>query len=295
MGREKGVMGRTEKKGILVVSFGTSHPDTRAKTIEVIEREIQESFPDCVVYRAWTSGMIRRKLLNRDGIYIFSVTEALEQMKADGIRQVVVQPTHILNGVENQQMLQEVKGKLADFEQISVGEPLLSTQQDCYRMADILVNAGPAEGIKEDEMLIFMGHGICCEKAKDEQNICGEEADRKKQENPVYEEINQRFLGMGFPRILVGAMEGEPGIGKMLEAARKEKVSKVVLMPFMVVAGKHAVSDLAGEGADSWKSAFEREGYEVRCVLKGLGEYEEIRRMFLEHADDAAKSLILKN
>ena len=285
-------METSKNKAILVVSFGTSHRDTCTKTIEAVEQEIQENFPGYVVYRAWTSGMIRRKLLKRDGVRIFSVSEALEQIKADGIRLVVVQPTHILNGVDKQQMLQEVKEKSADFEQISVGDPLLSTQQDCYKVADILVKVWKSEKIEEDEMLIFMGHGICCEKAKDEQNICEEEADRKQQENPVYEEINQRFREKGYPGILVGAMEGEPGIGKMLEAARKEKVRKVVLMPFMVVAGKHAVSDLAGEREDSWKSVFEREGYEVRCVLKGLGEYEEIRRMFLEHADDAAKSLI---
>ncbi len=269
--KSRRILMSTEKKSaILVVSFGTSHSDTCAKTIEAIENGIREKYPQYPLYRAWTSGIIRRKLLKRDGIHIFDVKEALEQMKKDGISRVVVQPTHVLNGYENTQMEEELKAAGDSFEQIIVSSPLLTTQQDCNRIADILEEEWK---LKEDEVLVLMGHGT------------------EHHSNFVYAALNYQFLCRGLTNLFMGTVEGSPTVDDMVDAVKRTGAKKVILAPFMIVAGDHANNDLAGDEEDSWKSIFEKEGYEVQPVLKGLGEYEDIRRMFLEHLAQSLDAL----
>ncbi|MCD7818918.1 MAG: sirohydrochlorin cobaltochelatase, partial [Lachnospiraceae bacterium] len=144
------------KKAILVVSFGTSYEETREKTIDRIEADIQERFPDYRVYRAWTSGMIRRKIENRDGIHIPDVQNALRQMAADGMTDIIVQPTHVINGIENDQMLEDIHTCRDLFTRVSVGVPLLTSQQDHTRIVRVI-----EEELKpdEEEALVLMGHG----------------------------------------------------------------------------------------------------------------------------------------
>ncbi len=257
-----------KNKGILVVSFGTSHPDTCKKTIEAIENEIHNAYPEYPVYRAWTSGMICRKIEKRDGIHIFSVSEALEQMKKDGIIEVVIQPTHVLNGIENTLMEQTIDAARMDFVSITVGTPLLTTQEDSERVVDFLIKEWH---LADDECLICMGHGT------------------EHHSNFVYAALNYQLAGRGVDNMVMGTVEGYPTVEDVLAAVKKINVKRIVLTPFMIVAGDHACNDLAGDEEDSWKSIFEREGYEVRCALKGLGEYKEIRRMFVEHLNKAMR------
>lgn len=141
---------------ILAVSFGTSHADTREKTIDRIEEDIQKAYPDDKVYRAWTSKMIIKKIWNRDGVKIFNVKEAMEQMKADGIKNVLVQPTHVINGIENDLMQEDVKAYADAFESISFGTPLLTTEEDNIRVAKAV-----AEDLQpgKENALVLMGHG----------------------------------------------------------------------------------------------------------------------------------------
>lgn len=257
----------TEKKSaVLVVSFGTSYADTCAKTIEAIENAVKEAYPSHVFYRAWTSRKICRKIEKRDGIHIFDVKEALEQMKQDGMEEVLVQPTHVINGIERDLMMEAVKEAQGAFSRVSVGAALLTTQEDCEKVIEVLEKE---LSVEEDEALVFMGHGT------------------EHYANFVYSALNYQFLTGGHENWFMGTVEGYPELEDVLAAVKKTGLKKVVLTPFMIVAGDHANNDLAGEEEDSWKSVFEKEGYEVRCVLKGLGEYEAIRKLFLEHLAQA--------
>lgn len=257
-----------KKRAILVVSFGTSHNDTCAKTIGAIENTIREAYPEYPVYRAWTSSKICSKIEKRDGVHIFSVKEALEYMKDQGVEELLIQPTHVLNGIENERMEKEIRAAGSLFETIAVGTPLLTSQEDSEKIVEILTKEW---NVKENEMLIFMGHGT------------------EHHSNFVYAALNYQFAVKGHKNMAIGTVEGFPTIDDMLEAARKVNPEKVILTPFMIVAGDHANHDLAGDEEDSWKNIFEREGYKTECVLKGLGEYEGVRQIFLEHLRKAEK------
>lgn len=254
------------KKGILTVSFGTSHLDTLERTIGEVERDIQRQFPDCGVYRAFTSGMIIRKLEKTEHMKIDTVKEALERMAGDGIEQVVVQPTHIINGIENDRMMEDLMENMGKFRSIRVGKPLLSSVDDYKKAIHGVMAETP---LAEDEVLILMGHGT------------------EHHANAAYPTLEYTFHALGYSNVLVGTVESFPELKNVMDKLEISGVKKVVLMPFMLVAGDHAKNDMAG-GEDSWKSRLEEEGYQVRVIMKGLGELEGIRRIFLEHIEAAA-------
>ena len=258
---------RTSKKGLLVVSFGTSYPETRKVTIEAIENDLQRAFPDRRLYRAWTSGMIRRKLEKAEGLRILSVAETLEQMAADGVTDVLVQPTHLLNGEELERTRETVRSFAGRFDTLSMGEPLLSCP------GDITVLARAVEEIYGDlpcgELLVLMGHGSAA------------------MVFPAYELLEEQLRRDGYPHICIGTVEFTPGIAPVLERVRRDKPARVHLAPLLVVAGDHALNDMSGDDPDSWKNQIAREGAEVVCHLTGLGEYEAVRALYVEHAGRA--------
>ena len=255
------------KKGLLAVSFGTSVNETREKTIDAIERELAAACPDCQLYRAWTSRMIIRKLKQRDQVQIDTVKEAFARMLADGITEVMVQPTHVIKGIENEQMMEEIRSFSEHFEKISVGEPLLSSEEDFRKVIEAVMEE--QEDLEEQEALVFMGHGT-------EHHV-----------NPVYAALDYMFKDLGYENVHVGTVEAYPSFASVLRLVKASDVKKVRLVPFMVVAGDHAMNDMAGGEEDSWKSLLEAEGYEVTCVLKGLGEYKGIQKLYAEHARQA--------
>lgn len=253
------------KKGILVVSFGTSHLDTMEKTIQAMEDDVAETFPEYKVYRAFTSRMILRKLEQEEGLKINTVEQAMRQMAADGIRGVVIQPTHIINGIEYDRMVEDVRKQEDQFEWIRVGKPLLSSADD-YKKA---VHAVMAETeLAPGEVLALMGHGT------------------DHHANAAYPMLEYTFHALGYSRVLVGTVENFPDLNNVMTKLKICGAEKVALMPFMMVAGDHAKNDMAGE-EDSWKSEMESAGYEVRVILKGLGELKGIRRIFEEHIREA--------
>ena len=253
---------------ILAVSFGTSHADTREKTIDRIEEDIQKAYPDDKVYRAWTSKMIIKKIWNRDGVKIFNVKEAMEQMKADGIKNVLVQPTHVINGIENDLMQEDVKAYADAFESISFGTPLLTTEEDNIRVAKAV-----AEDLQpgKENALVLMGHGT------------------SHYANSVYAALDYRFKDMGYDNIFLGTVEAYPSLVSLMKQVHAYHPKKVILAPFMIVAGDHAKNDLSSEEEDSWRSQFEKEGFQVECLLKGLGENETIHQIFIDHIEEARK------
>lgn len=260
------MMEQQQTKAILVVSFGTSHADTREKNIDRIEADISAAFPDYRIYRAWTSKMILKKLKNRDGIVIDNVKEALERMESDGIRELIVQPTHVMNGIENELMTAQVRAFDGHFDEIRLGAPLLTTEQDSREAIAALEQEWKT--LPENEALVLMGHGT------------------EHYANSIYAALDYMMKDMGYANMFLGTVEAYPTLEALIRRMKKEKPVKVHLAPFMIVAGDHAKNDMSGEG-DSWAARFSEEGFDVECHLKGLGEYPQIRDMFVRHVREA--------
>lgn len=258
-----------EKKALLVVSFGTSHPDTLKKTITAIEETVSARFPGAVSRRAFTSGMVIAALKEREGIEIDNVHQALARLEAEGCTQAVIQPTHIMNGDEYEKMLAQA-GAFAEKMKLSVGKPLLTAVQD-YRDVCTAIMAqldAPAGG----EAIVFMGHGT------------GHYA------NAAYSQLDYMLTDMGWRNAFVGTVEGYPAFGEVIRRLEERpEIRRVRLYPLMIVAGDHAKNDMAGDGPDSWKSRLEERGYTVECHLTGLGEYPAIREIFASHALEAGR------
>ena len=254
----------SEKKAILTVSFGTSHLDTLETTIGAIERRIAQAFPDYRVARAFTSQMIINKLKRTEDLAVDNVKEALGRLAQEGVERVIVQPTHIINGIENDRMMEDIMEYMDRFQKIKVGKPVLSSVDD-YKKA---IHAVMAEvDVAEDEMLVLMGHGT------------------EHHANSAYPTLEYTFHALGYQQVLVGTVESFPELKNVMTKLRISGKKKVLLMPFMIVAGDHAKNDMAGED-DSWMSELKEEGYEVRAIIKGLGEMEGIQNLILEHIED---------
>lgn len=251
------------KKAILTVSFGTSHNDTRKITIDAIEQDMQAAFPDYALYRAWTSKMIIKKVNARDGVHICNVKEAMEKMLQDGITDVLVQPTHVINGIENDLMKEDALAFQEQFHSISFGDPLLTSEQDNLAVIDAITSE--FKTLTKDEVLVLMGHGTT------------------HYANAIYAALDYTFKDKGYSNIFLGTVEAYPTMESLLKMVHAYQPKKVVLAPFMIVAGDHAKNDMASDEPDSWYSQFKAAGYDVEPVLKGLGEYTGIRKLFIEH------------
>lgn len=257
------------KKAILVVSFGTSHLDTKSKTIDYITDKIKNEFPEYEIYEAFTSGIIKKVLMKRENLHVFNVEEAMEQMLLDGITEVIVQPTHILNGIEYEKMLSQMEPYKEKFNAIRSGLPLLTHTEDYLYFIENFMQEMPK--LKQDEALVLMGHGS-------DHYI-----------NVTYSAMNDMFRAKGHEHVYVGTVEAYPYLEDIMKRMEKEKYEKVYLTPFMIVAGEHVKNDMLGEEEDSWLNELERAGYEVDPICKGLGEYEFVSTIFTSHIHDILK------
>jgi sirohydrochlorin cobaltochelatase len=260
------------EKELLVVSFGTSFNDSRRLTIGAVEKALEEAFPDWSVRRGFTSQIIIDHVKSRDGEVIDNVTEALERAEKNGVKTLVVQPTHLMNGFEYTDLSEELAGWADAFEKIAIGEPLLTSDEDFSRVADALIDV-TKEFDDGETAICFMGHGTEAES------------------NGVYAKMQEVLSAKGMEHYYVGTVEAEPSLEDVLEAVKKGSYKRVVLRPMMIVAGDHANNDMAGDEEDSWKSAFEAEGYKVVCVVEGLGGIPAVQDIITEHARAAADSV----
>ncbi|MDO5399554.1 MAG: sirohydrochlorin cobaltochelatase [Eubacteriales bacterium] len=252
------------KKAILAVSFGTSHPDTLEKTIAAIEGALALAFPDRTLRRAFTSGMIRMKLKQRSGVNVDSVDSALDRLAREGFGDVVVQPTHIINGDEFDKLRALAAPFAGKFSRLALGAPLLTEADDYRAVAEALDEILPAP--RQDAAVVLMGHGT------------GHHA------NAAYGLLQYVLYDRGRRDAVIGTVEGYPGLEEVLRRLEERKVRRVHLVPLMIVAGDHAKNDMAGEDPDSWRSRLEQLGYTVTWSLRGLGEYEAIQNIFVRHA-----------
>ncbi len=260
------------EKELLVASFGTSFNDNRRLTIGAIENAMEKAFPDYSVRRGFTAQIIIDHVERRDGIHIDNMDEALERAINNGVKTLVVQPTHLMNGLEYEELTGQLAEYADSFEQIAVGEPLLTSDDDFNRVMKAIVEA-TAEYDDGETAICFMGHGT------------------EAASNEVYGKMQDLLKANGYDNYYVGTVEAEPSLEDVLTAVQAGDYKKVVLEPLMIVAGDHANNDMAGDEEDSWKTEFENAGYEVTCILRGLGELPEIQQILVEHAQKAIDSL----
>ena len=257
------------KKAILAVSFGTSYPDTLRKTIAATEQALAEAFPDWEVRRAFTSGMIIRKLKERDGVEIENVHQAMHRLEEEGYTHVAVQSTHVMHGEEYEKMLSQLEPYRMRMK-ISVGMPLLHSEEDYLSVAKALLNWLPT--LDADEALVLMGHGTT------------------HFANSAYAQM-EHMLQAHCDRVYLATVEGYPTLDSVeRQLAKRPEIRRLMLAPFMLVAGDHARNDMSGD-EDSWAEQLKQAGYTVRCILQGLGECSAIRELFVEHCRLAMEAL----
>ena len=257
---------------LLVVSFGTSFNDSRRLTVGAIEEAMEKAFPDYSVRRGFTSQIIIDHVKERDGEVIDNVGEALDRAVDNGVKNLVIQPTHLMDGLEYNDLVNEVAQYADAFESISIGKPLLTSDEDFQTVAKAMVDA-TASYDDGKTAICFMGHGTEAES------------------NAVYAKMQQVLTDGGYANYYVGTVEAAPSLDDVLALVQAGTYERVVLQPMMIVAGDHANNDMAGDEEDSWKTAFEAAGYQVECVVRGLGEFEAIQNLLVEHAQAAAGEL----
>ena len=275
---------------ILVVSFGTSFNDSRVDDIKGIEDAIQAANPDWCVRRAFTAQIIINHIQARDGEFIDNMDQALERAVANEVKNLVIQPTHLMHGAEYDELMEAVEAYRDQFETVKVAEPLLgevgadstAINSDKEAVAKVLTEAtvkdagyGSLDMAKEDgTAFVFLGHGTS-HTAK-----------------VSYSQMQSQMGELGYDNVFIGTVEGEPeetSCEAVIDAVTQAGYTKVILRPLMVVAGDHANNDMAGEDEDSWLSMFNTSGNfeSVDVQIKGLGSIEAVQQLYVEHTADA--------
>jgi sirohydrochlorin cobaltochelatase len=224
------------------------------------------------VRRGFTANIIIDHVNRRDGILIDDVDAALNRAIDNGVKTLVVQPTHLMNGLEYNDLIEQVGEKSDAFDKVVFGKPLLTSDDD-FKRVETAITDWTKEYDDGKTAICFMGHGTEAES------------------NAVYQKMQDLLTADGFKNYYVGTVEATPSVNDVLKLVQAGDYERVVLEPLMVVAGDHANNDMAGDEEDSWKSVFENAGYEVECLIRGLGENEEIRKLYVEHAQAAIDSI----
>lgn len=256
-----------DKKALLVVSFGSSFIENRENSIDASEAVIEAAFPAYDKYTAFTSEIIIDIYKDRDNVEYDTVTSALEKISKEKYGELLVVPTHVINGEEYDQMMEALEPFEEKFETLTVSSPLLTHATDYDLVADAIVSELPE--VDDQTAVVLMGHGT------------------HHDANSAYPMLDYVFKHMGHENIYVGTVEGSPEFDAVKKDLEGKGYEKVLLMPLMVVAGDHAHNDMAGDEEDSWKVMFKSLGYEVDYIMKGMGELPAIQNLFVEHAKEA--------
>lgn len=250
------------KKALLVISFGTSYQETREKNIESCEKQLAAAFPDRQLFRAFTSGMIIRKLRERDNLHIDNPEQALTRLLEMGYEDVAIQSLHVINGDEYEKVVSEVDKFRPLFKRLTLGKPLLSSYEDYQQLLCALQNQMPE--LKENECVVYMGHGASHHAFS------------------AYACLDHMMTSSNF-KGRTGAVESYPEIDLIIDSLQKSNIKHVHLKPLMLVAGDHAINDMASSEEDSWRTQLENAGIAATPWLQGLGENWLIRQMFIDH------------
>ena len=277
---------------LLVVSFGTSFNDSRVADIKGIEDALQEANPDWSVRRAFTAQIIINHIQARDGEKIDNMTQALDRAVANGVKNLVVQPTHLMHGAEYDEMCEALEQYKDKFESVAIAEPMLGEvgsdatviNADKEAVAKAITAAAVADSGFESvdaakeagTAFVFMGHGTA-HVAK-----------------VTYSQMQAQMQQLGYENVFIGTVEGEPeetSCEAVIEAVKAAGYTNVILRPLMVVAGDHANNDMAGSEDDSWKTMFEAAGFTVDCQIAGLGEIADVQALYVAHTKAAIDAL----
>ena len=280
------------EKELLVVSFGTSFNDSRVADIKSIEDALQAANPDWSVRRAFTAQIIINHIQARDGEKIDNMEQALERAVANGVKQLVVQPTHLMHGAEYDEMCAAIDKVRDKFESVEIAEPMLGEvgsdatviNTDKEAVAKAVVAAALSESGYESTAAakeagvayVLMGHGTA-HVAK-----------------VTYSQMATQMAKLGYENVFVGTVEGEPeetSCEAVIEAVKNAGYTTVVLRPLMVVAGDHANNDMAGADDDSWKTMFEAAGFTVNCQISGLGRIADVQALYVAHTKAAIDAI----
>lgn len=261
---------KTNRRAILVVSFGTSYIDTMEKTITAIENEIQNVYKNDTIYRAFTSQIIINKLKKVNNIQIDTVKEAMDKIVEQCYDTVICQPTHIMHGIEYEKMIAMIKPYEKIIPNIKYGTPLLSSSEDYDKVVNAVMKEN--EQLNQKDVLLLIGHGT--------EHFA----------DASYAALNYRFCANGYQNVLVGTVEGYPDMETVLKKLNTIDSNTIYIAPFMIVAGDHANHDICGDDENTWKTKLTSKGYAVHTILKGLGEYPHIRKIFIKHIENAIKS-----
>ena len=280
------------EKELLVVSFGTSFNDSRVADIKSIEDALQEANPDWSVRRAFTAQIIINHIQARDGEKIDNMEQALERAVANGVKQLVVQPTHLMHGAEYDEMCAAIDKVRDQFDSVEIAEPMLGEvgndatviNADKEAVAKAVVAAALEESGYESTAAakdagvayVLMGHGTA-HVAK-----------------VTYSQMATQMANLGYENVFVGTVEGEPeetSCEAVIEAVKNAGYTTVVLRPLMVVAGDHANNDMAGADDDSWKTMFEAAGFTVNCQISGLGRIADVQALYVAHTKAAIDAI----
>ena len=280
------------EKELLVVSFGTSFNDSRVADIKSIEDALQEANPDWSVRRAFTAQIIINHIQARDGEKIDNMEQALERAVANGVKQLVVQPTHLMHGAEYDEMCDAIDKVRDKFESVEIAEPMLGEvgsdaaviNADKEAVAKAVVAAALSESGYESTAAakeagvayVLMGHGTA-HVAK-----------------VTYSQMATQMDKLGYENVFIGTVEGEPedtSCEAVIAAVKEAGYTTVVLRPLMVVAGDHANNDMAGADEDSWKTMFEAAGLTVNCQISGLGRIADVQALYVAHTKAAIDAI----
>ena len=280
------------EKELLVVSFGTSFNDSRVADIKSIEDALQEATPDWSVRRAFTAQIIINHIQARDGEKIDNMEQALERAVANGVKQLVVQPTHLMHGAEYDEMCAAIDKVRDKFESVEIAEPMLGEvgsdatviNADKEAVAKAVVAAALSESGYESTAAakeagvayVLMGHGTA-HVAK-----------------VTYSQMAAQMDKLGYENVFIGTVEGEPedtSCEAVIAAVKEAGYTTVVLRPLMVVAGDHANNDMAGADEDSWKTMFEAAGFTVNCQISGLGRIADVQALYVAHTKAAIDAI----
>lgn len=259
----------TAKRLLIAASFGTTHMGTCVRTIGGVERALETELKGWDIARAFTSGMVRRALAGQ-GVEVDDLPAALAKAATKGYGTVAVLPTHLLYGVE----YEKLSGQCAQnpfFKNVPVGKPLLAGTDDLLETVRILGDEYPA---RKGSCVVLMGHGT------------------SHYVNPVYAALDYMFAMQGRPDVVVGAVEAYPALEQVLSRVAAGGYKRAVLAPLMLVAGDHAVKDMAGDEPGSWKQALLARGLQVEVALRGLGELEDVRNIYAAHGRELVKMLV---
>jgi sirohydrochlorin cobaltochelatase len=260
---------KQDKKGILLVAFGTSVPEARA-ALDNIGRKAAQAFPGMEIRWAYSSKIIRHKLAKEEGLRIDSPEQALAGMMDDGFTQVAVQSLHTIPGEEYGNLMKTTAaftGLPKGMAKITLGAPLLNSDKDVEAAAKAIVSVVP-KARKKDEAVVLMGHGT-------------------RHPGNIYYPGIQYHLWKSDPNVFVGTVEGAPSFEDVLAELKKRNIKKAYLMPLMSVAGDHARNDMAGSEADSWVSQLAKAGIAATPVLKGSGEIDAVADIWIGHLREA--------